>query len=114
MTTNSLKGIISFTITDKGALHSAYMPFMQNGGLFVPSTRTYQLGDEVFVLLRLMDDTSFMTVTGNVAWVTPVGAQGNKVSGIGVHFSNDNADQTRLHIEQYLRSVNRDRPTHTI
>ncbi|MFK7890500.1 MAG: PilZ domain-containing protein [Granulosicoccus sp.] len=114
MTTNSLKGIISFSITDRGALHSAYMPFMQNGGMFVPSTRTYQLGDEVFVLLRLMNDASFLTVVGTVAWMTPVGAQGNKVSGIGVHFSEADNDRARLHIEHHLQSVNRDRPTHTM
>ncbi|MEE4107737.1 MAG: pilus assembly protein PilZ, partial [Halieaceae bacterium] len=30
------QGILSLTIKDKAVLYSAYMPFIRNGGLFVP------------------------------------------------------------------------------
>ena len=45
------QGILSLTIKDKGALYAAYMPFIKNGGIFVPTTREYKLGDEIFMLL---------------------------------------------------------------
>jgi type IV pilus assembly protein PilZ len=50
------QGILSLAIKDKGALYNAYMPFVRGGGLFVPTAKKYNLGDEVFILLTLMDD----------------------------------------------------------
>ena len=57
---NSRNGILSLTIKDKAVLYSAYMPFLQNGGLFVPTNKAYALGDEVFMLLTLMDEAEKM------------------------------------------------------
>jgi Tfp pilus assembly protein PilZ len=34
------KGILSYNVKDKQELYAAYMPFLINGGLFVPSTWT--------------------------------------------------------------------------
>lgn len=49
-------GILSLTIKDKSVLYAAYMPFIRNGGLFIPTNKSYKLGDEVFMLLNLMDE----------------------------------------------------------
>lgn len=115
MTTQTRKGIISFSITDRGALYSAYMSFTQNGGLFVPTSRTYELGDEVFMLLKIMDDQSVAPVAGTVVWVTPAGAQGNKVPGVGVQFSEDDRGETKSNIEQHLAAaLQGERPTQTM
>ncbi len=115
MTENNRKGIISFSITDRGALHSSYLSFVQNGGLFVPTSRSYELGDEIFLLLRIMDDHSVTPVTGSVVWVTPAGAQGNKVPGVGVQFGPDDQGSTRTSIEHHLAgTLNSERPTHTM
>ncbi|MDP7419588.1 MAG: pilus assembly protein PilZ, partial [Gammaproteobacteria bacterium] len=48
-------GLLTLTIKDKSALYLAYMPFVANGGLFIPTASSYSLGDEVFMLLNLMD-----------------------------------------------------------
>ena len=50
------QGILSLTIKDKGALYAAYMPIIKNGGLFNPTPKPYRLGDEVFILLTLMEE----------------------------------------------------------
>ena len=50
------------------------MSFLQNGGLFVPTTRPYRPGDEVFLLLTLMDEPEKLPVAGRVVWITPEGA----------------------------------------
>ena len=49
-------GILSLAIKDKAVLYAAYMPFIQNGGLFIPTKKEYEIGDEVFMLLSLMDE----------------------------------------------------------
>ena len=68
-------GVLSLTIKDKNALYAAYMPFLKGGGIFVPSSRTYKLGEEVFMLLSLMESKEKIPVAGHVVWITPKGAQ---------------------------------------
>lgn len=115
MTEQTRKGIIAFSITDRGALYSSYMSFVQNGAVFVPTSRAYELGDNVFMLLKLMDDTSPVPVDGKVVWVTPAGAQGNKTPGIGVQFSEDDNGDTKSSIEQFLAAaIAGERPTQTM
>lgn len=107
-------GILSLTIKDKSVLYAAYMPFIRNGGMFIPTQKAYQMGDEVFMLLKLLDEPEKVPVAGKVVWITPKGAQGNKVAGVGVQFSGDDT-LARDKIETLLAgAVKSDRPTHTM
>ena len=109
------QGILSLNIKDKSALYAAYMPFVKNGGLFIPTNKKYSLGDEVFMLLSLMEDKERLPVAGKIIWVTPQGAQSNKATGIGVQFSSQDNGTTRNTIEGYLAgALQADRPTHTM
>ncbi len=111
---NRSGGILSLTIRDKAVLYSAYMPFLDNGGLFVPTNKAYKVGDEVFMLLTLMDEPEKIPIAGKVVWVTPRGAQGNRTAGIGVQFSEQDA-AANARIENHLAgSLGSDRPTHTM
>ena len=108
------KGILSLTIKDKAVLYAAYMPFVQCGGLFIPTNKAYKLGDEVFMLLSLMDEPEKLPLAGKVVWITPKGAQGNRAAGVGVQF-NDPDNVVQRKIETYLAgSLESDRPTHTL
>ena len=109
------QGILSLTIRDKSALYASYMPFVKNGGLFIPTAKSYKLGDEVFMLLTLTDSKDKLPVAGKVAWITPKGAQGNKTAGIGVQFSELDKGATKSKIENQLAgALKSDRPTHTM
>jgi type IV pilus assembly protein PilZ len=109
------QGILSLTIRDKSALYAAYMPFVKNGGLFIPTSKTYKLGEEVFMLLTLMDSKEKIPVAGRVVWITPRGAQGNKTPGVGVQFSELDKGATRNKIENQLAgALKSDRATHTM
>ena len=90
------------------------MSFLRNGGLFIPTNKRFALGEEVLVLLALMDETGKIPVTGTVVWVTPKGAQGNRQAGIGVQFLEaEFAAATK--IEEHLGTgLVSDRPTHTM
>lgn len=111
---NNRQGILSLTIKDKAVLYSAYMPFVKNGGLFVPTGRTYEIGDEVFMLLTLMDEPEKIPIAGKVVWVTPRGAQGNRTAGIGVQFSEQDAEANRKIEEHLAGMLGSDKPTHTL
>ncbi|MBF1238295.1 MAG: PilZ domain-containing protein [Lautropia mirabilis] len=83
-------GVIPLSIKEKSALLAAYMPFLENGGLFVPTDKSAQLGDELYIILTLMDDATKTAIPGRVAWVTPAGAT-NRRQGIGIQFSKTDA-----------------------
>ena len=110
------QGILSLAIKDKGALYNAYMSFLKTGGLFVPTAKRYNLGDEVFILLSLMDEKDRLPVAGKVVWITPAGAQGNRSAGIGVQFAESSeAEIVKGKIETLLAGIlESDKPTHTM
>ena len=112
----SRPSVLSLNINSKSALYAAYMPFLKHGGIFIPTTRVYNIGDEVFMLLALMDDPSKLPIAGSVVWITPPGAQNSKAQGIGVHFKNDESGiEARRKIEALLGGViQASRPTHTM
>ncbi len=107
-------GILTLNIKDKSALYAAYMPFVKNGGLFIPTNKEYRLGDEVFILLTLVDDSERLPVAGKVVWLTPRAAQGKRQQGIGVQFSGQDGGVTQKKIETFLAGANSERPTHTM
>ncbi len=88
-------GVLSLNIREKAALYAAYMPFLKGGGIFIPTSRQYTLGEEVFMLLSLMDDPNRLAVQGKVVWLTPEGVQGNRTQGIGVQFTQDETGAAR-------------------
>ena len=109
------QGILSLTLRDTHALYVTYMPFIRNGGLFVPTTKAYSLGDEVFMILNLLDGKERLPVAGRVVWITPASAQGNRTAGIGVQISDADKGATRSKIETLLATaLKSDRQTHTM
>ncbi len=116
-TVNSARqSILPVAIKDEATLYQSYMPFLKGGGLFVPSTKRYNLGDELFLLINLLDDKERLPVTGTVVWMTPQGAQGNRVAGIGVQFSESpEGEAARQRIEALLGAkLASERPTFTL
>lgn len=110
----SKHGILSISIKELSVLYSAYMPFVENGGLFIPTRKLYEMGDEVFILLGLMDEPERLPVSGRVVWLTPSAAQGNRAQGIGVQFT-EKDNPARARIEKYLTGMmGGERPTHTL
>lgn len=108
--------VLSLNINSRSALYASYMPFLKRGGLFIPTTRAYALGDEIFMLLSLMDDPVRLPIAGLVVWVTPPGAQSNQTQGIGMHFGDDESGQiARKRIEALLGAyLGSTRPTHSM
>lgn len=108
--------VVQLAIKEKAALYAAYIPLFKEGGIFIPSARDYKLGDDVYVLLTLPEDTQRYPVAGKVAWITPPRAAANRTQGVGVRFpSDDKSRLLKLKIEEILGAhLASDRPTQTI
>lgn len=108
-------GVLSLAIKEKAALFAAYMPFVKGGGLFIPTSKPFKIGEEVFMLLSLLDDPNKLKVVGKVVWITPV-AVNNKPQGVGIQFSDkDGGQEARRKIESILGgALKSQRSTNTI
>lgn len=108
-------GVISLAIKERAALYAAYMPYIKGGGLFVPTTKAYRIGDEVFLLLTLLDEPEKHKVVGQVVWISLAG-QPNRPQGIGIQFSEkDGGTAIRNKIEGIIGgALKSSRPTHTL
>ncbi len=108
-------GIATLAIKEKKQLYKAYMPFIINGGLFIPTKRPYKMGEEVLMLLLLMDEKERMPLVGTVIWKSPEGCDGNRSAGIGIQLSNKDGGKVKDKIEAYLAgALELDRSTHTM
>lgn len=111
----SRPAVLSLAIKEKAALYAAYMPYLRNGGIFVPTNRPYKLGDEVYLILTIMDDPTKYPIAGRVVWISPAGGTA-RTPGIGVHFPGDESGiAARRRIEEVLgAAIKSGRQTHTI
>lgn len=107
--------VMSISIKDRKTLHAAYMPFLTSGGIFVPTSSNYKIGDEVFLLLKLIDSPEQISISGQIVWVTPEGALSNRQAGIGIQFTGTDAAGVRTKIEGILGGALKSRRmTHTM
>ena len=119
--TNSLgnrpAAILTVGFKERGSLYAAYMPFLANGGIFVPTQKTYALGDELTIIISLMEDAQKFPIRGKVAWVTPAGSMSTATTGVGVQFpaGDDISVKAKQRIEEILSTaLASSRKTHTL
>ncbi len=107
--------VIPLSYPDKDSLYKAYMSFLKSGGLFFPTSSDFELNEELFLLVTLMDDAKPVPVSGNVVWITSAGSIDGQKEGIGVEFKGKDGEQMKGRIEGILGpSVNNSNPTYTM
>ncbi|WP_206485583.1 PilZ domain-containing protein [Thalassotalea sp. G2M2-11] len=100
-------------VTDKD-LYQAYMPFVKNGGLFVRTTESFELGADIKLQVLLPDSLEASEIIGKVCWLTPIGVQHGTPAGIGISFVED-PENMRNQIEKAIgRLLNSSEPTLTM
>lgn len=105
---------LSLAIKDRQRLHDCQMSFLKDGGLFIPTETQWALGEPLSLRLDLMHEPEPILLSGRVAWITPPGAQGHPVVGVGMRFDPPN-DTARAAIEAYLAgAVGSHRHTYTL
>lgn len=82
-------------------LYLSYMPFVKNGGLFIRTTESYELGTDITLEITLPDALDAAEVKGKVCWYTPPGCQNGTPAGIGVNFEED-PENIRTQIEKTI------------
>ena len=109
-------GVFTLVIRSKAALYAAWIPLLKGGGIFLPSNRSHALGEEVLILLTLLDDPNKIPLQGSIAWINPAHSTGNRPQGIGVQLQESEAGrELKKRVEGLLAgALQSSRPTHTI
>ena len=98
------KEVIQYEFKDPLECNLSYMPFISEGGLFIPTMNTYALGDEVDIDLTLPGRNEPLRIEGQVVWITPQNALHHVLPGIGVRFIGAHTKTVRETIESVLDS----------
>jgi type IV pilus assembly protein PilZ len=95
--------LLQLDIQNKVVLHSHYMPFIKDGGIFIQTEREFEFEQRVVMLLRFLDKGKKLPISGRVVWISPKSGRGSSVSpGVGLQFAGDNRKEIQKAIEAYL------------
>ena len=96
---------ITYIIKEPLELNMFYMPFIKDGGIFIPTpTKEYMLGDSVILSLQIPGKKDDAVIEGKVVWITPENALHHVLPGIGLQFVGANAKASKTLIESQLDS----------
>ncbi|MDO4877948.1 MAG: pilus assembly protein [Neisseria sp.] len=90
-------------IPDLQSLYNSYMPFLEHGGLFIPTEEQFSLGDEILLALSVGKSQDKKFIRTNVAWINFARSTTTRPKGIGVAFGKDEVGiTTKNQIEKQL------------
>ena len=93
---------LSLTVPDKHSLHATYMPFIKNGGIFVPTHERFALHDNVVLQLRLIEEGKRLLIPGRVVWITGGKGQHGTPAGVGLQFTGEQQSRIRQFLEEVM------------
>lgn len=82
---------LQYVIKNQVDLNLSYMPYIKDGGLFIPTNDTYHLGDHIIIDLQLPGHSETKEIAGKIIWITPPNSLYQIFPGIGVQFVGENA-----------------------
>lgn len=97
-------GIIQANIPDLETLYLSYMPYVVDGGLFIPSKQPVQMGEEIFVLATLPEQSQKIPLTGKVIWISQK-QNGVKLQGFGIQLSGEKGLYYKAEAERLLAGL---------
>lgn len=100
------KNTLNYIISDPIELNLSYIPFITEGGLYIPTIDHYSLGDELTIDLEIVNKNVnknvVLKIEVKVIWITPQNALHHVLPGIGVQFLGSKAQSVRTIIEENL------------
>ncbi len=108
--------MISISLKDKPTVYYSYMPFFAHGGFFVPTSDPFKMGDEVLLMVDLLDHPDKFILRTHVAWINQNRTSNGQSQGIGLAFGDDEtAIKCRMYVEEQLPGLlHTDRATYTM
>lgn len=85
------------------ALKEAFMPFVQDSGIFIPTEAIFHLGNKIKVTVTLPENKQTFVLEGEVIWITPKSIhQNNHHAGVGIQCNTDEGEAFRNAVQKLL------------
>lgn len=108
--------ILIISLKDKPSAYYSYMPFFEQGGFFVSTADAFEMGEEVLLVMELLDYPETFFLRTRVGWLNPSRTSNGQPQGIGLVLGDDeSAVACRQYIEEQLPGLlHSDRATYTM
>lgn len=83
---------LTYQFPNLAALKNAFMPFVSDGGIFIPTEEQFHLGEAVKLTVTLPGNDKVFSFYGEIIWITPKSAHGGGNPGIGIHSGNSEGE----------------------
>lgn len=97
---------LQHTFPDLPSLKRAFMPFVVNGGIFIPTQNDYQLGNFIKATITLPESKHDYTFTGEVIWISPKSSHNHP--GIGITCDGDEGRAFKMATMEMLSELKGD------
>ncbi|SSY80402.1 PilZ domain-containing protein [Alysiella crassa] len=110
--------MLSLRLESKPIIYASYMSFVEYGGVFLPTNDTFQMGEQVMLMLELIgasDPKKFLLPT-TVCWINSNPSAAGRPKGIGLAFGSDEQGiKAKNEFEAILSGLlNNERATYTM
>lgn len=96
---------LRYIFPDLHALKRAYMPFVVDGAIFIPTDETVALNDLMTVSIVLPESQYEYTFTGEIIWISP---KSSELPGIGVTCSDDEGREFNKVVRELISELKGD------
>jgi len=96
---------LTHEFTDLNALKNAFMPFVQDGGIFIPTDKIFHLNDSVKITVILPQTKQSFKFSGEVIWIMPKSAHNITQPGIGIQCRHDEGEVFKKVVLELLAAV---------
>lgn len=108
--------MMSVSLKDKPIAYYSYMPFLEHGGIFVPTNDEFKMGEEVLLVLELFDNPEKFFLRTRVVWINLSRTTNGQPQGVGLAFGDD---ETGIKCKNYIEGqlpglLHTDRATYTM
>lgn len=94
--------VLKLPLKDESVLHASYMPFIKDGGMFVPTNNeNYAFGDEVIIAMHLISTDKKLAIPGKVVWMSPMTGDSG-TPGVGIRFTGNTKAKIKLVVQTML------------
>lgn len=83
-------------------LYMSYMPDVQTFGLFVPTSRDLEIGQNIHVLLKILDEPERSFISARVIDKREAGNKAEKPKGLFLQFDDENSLELKNKIDELL------------
>lgn len=109
------KPSITYQFANLQALNNAFMSFVRDGGIFIPTENEFHLGERVIATITLPESGETYEFTGEIIWITPKSTQSSiHKPGIGVQCEGDEGSAFNKAVQTLLANIKEDPTPDTI